>query len=330
MQIPALDANSKLFEYARKGSQNIPRFKSSSLQSVWEQAYPLFAFFYAGLIPFLSAFCAAPIIVLNIAIEGFSPEILRNPINLNSPLITTMFLVFSFSPIFLFVWGWLVVFEKRIFWTTGLTLENALKNYSFGMLIGFGMIAIPVSLKFLVGSVDFESNPNAWEGWVAVPGVLILLVGWIVQGAAEETLTRGFLLPIFGVRLGPAWGILISSMLFAALHLLNDNLGLIALLNLFLFGVFASLYAIREGGLWGVFAIHSIWNWAQGNVFGLEVSGEDFGATTIFNLKETGLDLLTGGLFGPEGGLIVTMVLIIGCLVIYYQSVYKRKILQST
>jgi hypothetical protein len=156
-----------------------------------------------------------------------------------------------------------------------------------------------------------------------------LLVGWIVQGAAEETLTRGFLLPIFGVRLGPAWGILISSLLFAALHLLNDNLGWIALLNLFLFGVFASLYAIREGGLWGVFAIHSIWNWAQGNIFGLEVSGEDFGATTIFNLKETGPDLITGGLFGPEGGLIVTIVLTAGCLVIYFQTNRKSRIIQS-
>ncbi len=50
-------------------------------------------------------------------------------------------------------------------------------------------------------------------GLGAIPGVLIMLVGWLVQGAAEETLTRGFLLPVFGVRFGPVWGILVSSVL---------------------------------------------------------------------------------------------------------------------
>jgi membrane protease YdiL (CAAX protease family) len=321
-----LDPENKLFVLARQGSLNIPKFKSIPLQKTWEFLYPLFVFFYAGLTPFLSAFCVAPVIVLNIAIERFSPAIINNPTNSDSPLITSMFLVFSFLPIFLFVWGWLVVFERRMFWTTGLERPGVFEKYSKGALVGILMMTIPVVLLSLAGYLQFESDSGDWEGWAAVPGVLILLVGWLVQGAAEETLTRGFLLPIFGIRFNPFWGVVISSVLFASLHLFNANLNLIAMVNLFLFGVFASIYAMREGSLWGVFAIHSFWNWAQGNLFGLEVSGSKFGGTTLFNLKEVGPDVLTGGAFGPEGGLAITLILVVGCIIIFALAVQKPQI----
>jgi hypothetical protein len=74
-----------------------------------------------------------------------------------------------------------------------------------------------------------------------------------------------------------------------------------------------------------VFAIHSFWNWAQGNVLGLEVSGSFIGGTTLINLKEVGPDWLTGGLFGPEGGLAVTLVLITGCLAVIYFQIKRHK-----
>jgi membrane protease YdiL (CAAX protease family) len=203
------------------------------------------------------------------------------------------------------------------------------EKYSKGALIGILMMVIPVVLLSLAGYLQFESDSGDWEGWAAVPGVLILLVGWLVQGAAEETLTRGFLLPIFGIRFNPFWGVVISSGLFASLHLFNANLNWIAMINLFLFGVFASIYAMREGSLWGVFAIHSFWNWAQGNLFGLEVSGSKFGGTTLFNLKEAGPDILTGGAFGPEGGLAITLILIVGCIVIFALAEQKPRIVAT-
>jgi uncharacterized protein len=315
-----LNPDNQLFFLARQGSLNIPKFKSESLQKIWEFLYPLFVFFYAGLTPILSAFCAAPIIIINLAQKNFSPEIINNPTNSDSPLVTSMFLVFSFLPIFLFVWGWLVVFERRMFWTTGLERKGIFEKYSRGALVGIIMMIIPVALLSMAGFLRFESEPATWEGWTAVPGVLILLVGWIVQGAAEESLTRGFLLPIFGIRFNPMVGVLVSSGLFASLHLFNSNLNWIAMINLFLFGVFACIYAMQEGSLWGVFAIHSVWNWAQGNLFGLEVSGSKFGATTLLNLKEVGPNLFTGGDFGPEGGFAVTLVLIAGCALVYYMA----------
>jgi membrane protease YdiL (CAAX protease family) len=170
-----------------------------------------------------------------------------------------------------------------------------------------------------MGYVAFEESHQP-TGLMFLGGILIVLVGWTVQGAAEEVLTRGFLLPVISVRYGVVAGIALSSLLFTALHLLNANLSWLALLNLFLFGVFASLYALQEGGLWGVCALHGVWNWAQGNLYGLAVSGGDAHTATLINLKEVGPDWLTGGAFGPEGGLAVTLVLVVGCAVIGWMN----------
>jgi hypothetical protein len=147
--------------------------------------------------------------------------------------------------------------------------------------------------------------------------VLIVAVGWLVQGAAEEALTRGFLLPTVAVRWGVVPGILLSSLVFAALHLLNPHLTPIGQLNLFLFGVFAALYALWEGSLWGVCAIHGAWNWVQSSVYGFAVSGQGQQTATLLDLREVGHDWMTGGAFGPEGGLAVTLVLLSGCALVW-------------
>jgi membrane protease YdiL (CAAX protease family) len=112
--------------------------------------------------------------------------------------------------------------------------------------------------------------------------------------------------------------VIISSLVFAVLHSLNPNLSPVAILNLALFGLFTALYALYERGLWGVFSLHSVWNWAQGNLLGFEVSGMAPPGGTLFDLMEVGPDIITGGPFGPEGGLSVTAVLIISCLVVWW------------
>ena len=73
---------------------------------------------------------------------------------------------------------------------------------------------------------------------------------------------------------------------------------------------------VREGSLWGIGAQHAAWNWAQGNLFGFEVSGIAPAGGMLFNMMETGPDEITGGAFGPEGGLVITAVLLIGIAVL--------------
>jgi hypothetical protein len=214
--------------------------------------------------------------------------------------------------VFVLLWAWLKWFEKRPFHTLGFERAGWALKYARGFAVGLGMLAASVGLSAAFGYVAAE--PEA-PGVALVPGlaagVLAVLMGWLVQGASEEALTRGWLMGVIGARYRPWAGVLVSSLAFAGLHGLNPNVGPVALLNLFLFGVFSALYALREGGLWGVCAEHAAWNWAQGNVLGFEVSGAARAGPILLDLKENGPDLVTGGAFGPEGGLAVTAVLVV-------------------
>jgi membrane protease YdiL (CAAX protease family) len=229
----------------------------------------------------------------------------------------TIFLILAFGPIFLVLWGWLALFEKRPFWTLGLERNGAGWKYLRGFLVGLLMFVAAIGISAAFGYIAFEEGQPSRQGLPALGGVLLVFFGWLVQGAAEEVLTRGWLLPVIGARYRPALGIIISALVFAALHSINPNLSPVAMLNLALFGVFTALYALYERGLWGVFSLHSVWNWAQGNLFGFEVSGSLPPGGTLFDWMEIGPDIITGGAFGPEGGLSVTLVLLAGCLIIW-------------
>jgi membrane protease YdiL (CAAX protease family) len=244
-----------------------------------------------------------------------------------------IFLVFSFGPIFLLLWLWLASFEKRPLSSTGMEQRGSGKKYLRGLGVGLLMFAASVGVSALLGYIAFEEGPPQQQGMAALAGVLLVFLGWTVQGPAEELITRGWLLPVIGARYKPWLGIILSSVIFAAFHGLNFigldiSLPLIglALLNLFLFGLFAALYTLYEGGLWGVFGIHAVWNWAQGNLFGFEVSGQAAAGGTLFNFMEIGPDVITGGPFGPEGGLAVTIVLIISCALVWWLAPTHQRI----
>ena len=269
---------------------------------------------------FLSEFGAIPVVVAQVIQYGFSE---------NMPLVTGMsattsglwmalFLISAFFLMYVFVGLWVYFFEKRPFWTIGYESKNALMRYGRGFLIGALLFGGAVGILSAFGTLNFEEGDPALQGTAALGGVLIVLAGWVVQGGAEEIVTRGWILPVLGARYRPWVGLAVSSLIFAGMHIFNSNLSVIAMVNLALFGVFAGLYAMREGSLWGISALHSVWNWVQGNIFGFEVSGGSFGGGTLLNLMETGPDWLTGGPFGPEGGLAVTIMLLIGMAFIFF------------
>ena len=237
-----------------------------------------------------------------------------------SPDLLTTVLITGFLPIFFIVWFWLWLLEKRGLASVGMGLKGALRNYLRGLLIGLMMFGGAVAVMSVLGYTEIE---NPFNG-ASVATAFMVLIGWIVQGAGEEVVTRGFLLQIFGRTTNTITGILVSAGVFTAFHALNANTGWLPFLNLFLFGVFAALYTLWEGGLWGIFAIHSIWNWAQGNLFGFEVSGNVIESAIILDLAETGPDIITGGLFGPEGGLAVTLVLLISMALVWRSDEKKQ------
>jgi len=173
------------------------------------------------------------------------------------------------------------------------------------------LFVVIVGYTLLDGSV-WGTNPDPLR---AVVVLVAGFIGFAIQGPAEELLFRGYILENVKDEWGAPLAVGISSVLFAAFHVFNPGFGLLPLLNLLLFGLATALYKLRmDGGqLWGVFAIHTLWNWLQQVVFGLPNSGNLsspdnalFTVTPAIDLP----DLLSGGGFGPEGTLAASVVLL--------------------
>ena len=101
------------------------------------------------------------------------------------------------------------------------------------------------------------------------------------------------------------------------MHLTNPNVNYIAVINIILVGLFYGLYVIKTNDLWAVCGMHSAWNFAQGNIFGFEVSGLDVSVGSLIDLNLVGNNVITGGAFGPEAGIIATFILLVS-IGIYY------------
>ena len=228
----------------------------------------------------------------------------------NNDLLSLLITLFSFAFISLLVFFRVKVIEKRSFSSIGFNKNNWLKKYSLGFLIGLAMMSIIVLILLPFGYITIEKNPIQPVGVSAIASILVILFGWIIQGATEEIVTRGWLLNVLSTKYNIGVGLLISSTLFGLMHLTNPNVNYIAVINIILVGLFYGLYVIKTNDLWAVCGMHSAWNFAQGNIFGFKVSGLDVSVGSLIDLNLVGSDFVTGGIFGPEAGITATFILL--------------------
>ena len=88
----------------------------------------------------------------------------------------------------------------------------------------------------------------------------------MLQGFYEELVFRGFFM-ISIIRKNTIFvAVMVNSILFGLTHGFNNGFQVLALLNLILFGIFESIYLLKTGNIWGISAIHSMWNFIQGNI----------------------------------------------------------------
>ncbi len=296
-----LDTNNRLFVLARQGKY-LPNW--------------LIAIAMAPVFLFLSNFTFTPAIFWLVGrffpLGSWLNQLAQSPYALVSASELVLYLAMTFLPALLLVWLWLRFVERRPFWTLGLERRGAALKYLRGSGIGFVLFALTTGMLFITGAVIGVGGDPRSVGFGALGGVLLSYVGWALQGPTEEIVTRGWLLPVLGARYRPGFGIIISSLMFGLFHALNSGFSLLALGNLILFGLFAALYALNDGSIWGMFGLHAAWNWAEGNVFGALVSGFSQPGGQLLVLRPVGPGWLTGAAFGPEGGLAVTVTFLIG------------------
>ncbi|HDR7711440.1 CPBP family intramembrane glutamic endopeptidase [Bacillus thuringiensis] len=230
-----------------------------------------------------------------------------------------MVLTFGGAIFILFIWVRFV--EKRPFSSIGFWKEKWMRKYLKGALIGFVFISTPVILLLLMGSVKLQVQHITST---VIVGIVGSLVAFLIQGATEEIIVRGWLFPVLSVRSRIWIGIVVTSFLFGFLHLLNPGITILSISNIILVGVFAAFYVLKDSSLWGICAWHSIWNWAQYNVFGFAVSGMTMYSTPLFKPVTTGSEFLHGGTFGIEGSIITTIMLTIASIVLW-RKLWGRK-----
>lgn len=212
--------------------------------------------------------------------------------------------------------------QKRPARSMGFQKERTLSEVPKGILVGFLLFSAAVLLGSLFGGFRFDGVAPQ----IALPAIGLWILRFFVEGMKEEVMLRGcFMVSIS--RRSPMWvAVLVNSVVFGAAHCLNPGIGVLPVVNLTLFGIFASLYMLRTGSIWSVAAMHAVWNIAQGNVYGLTVSGQDVVLPTLLHFSQTGRALVNGGVFGPEGGIAVTAVLLAGTAVLLLAPIKSQEV----
>ncbi len=252
----------------------------------------------------------------------FAPIILGDSANTSTwhSAVFTLVVMFGTGTLFLFLW--VKIFEGRKISSLGFKKGNAIKDYLSGFALGLLMNSVIIGIMAIFGAIEFAEESANITGFDAIGIIFLFLLGFIIQGGSEEILSRGWMLQVIGAKYKPWLGVLISTIVFAVLHLGNSGINIPSVLNLLLVGLLLALFVFNTGKLWFACAWHSAWNWNMGNIYGLSVSGTG-DKVTLIDLNTKGNELISGGGFGPEGSLITTVVLAIG-VVYYISKVHKN------
>jgi len=178
-----------------------------------------------------------------------------------------------------------------------------------GTAIGAVMAAVAIGLAVLFGArLRFTSEGSIWAG-VAVP--LILGLGFAALG--EELGFRGYPMR----RLSDAIGVLPATLLLAALfglaHVGNPNATVFSTINVALAAIWLTIAFFSSGGMGLAWGAHFGWNAGLAILFDAPVSGYAFAVPVVEYVPGTRA-WIDGGAFGPEGGVVTTVALLVGTL----------------
>jgi uncharacterized protein len=202
-----------------------------------------------------------------------------------------------------------------------LGFRGSLKDLWFGLFLG--AISITVIFIVLVATANVTlinpfSNPH-----FSMFSITFLLL-FILVGIFEEMFFRGYVMSTLASRGNKKWVIYVASaLIFSIAHGANPNVSILGLVNIALVGFLFAYMFDATNSLWLPIGYHITWNYFQGNVFGFAVSGT--APNGIYSVEVAkGHDWLTGGAFGLEGGLLATILILVGFVATRFYS--KRKV----
>ncbi len=179
------------------------------------------------------------------------------------------------------------------------------RAFAIGLAIGIAMAGAALLLEVVAGT-RITLTGEAFGGYVrAAAGLAAAL---LVAALSEELMFRGFPLSRLTDAIGPAGASLLLAFGFSAMHAINPGISPLAILNIAVASLFLSAVYFRLGGLPAAWGAHVGWNAALGAMVDAPVSGIAF-QVPLVEYSAPGVQWITGGEFGPEGGIIGTAVM---------------------
>jgi uncharacterized protein len=250
--------------------------------------------------------------------QAFSQEVLEmtgfdeDSTKLIRGILVAVVAVIAYSSLFRF-------YEKRKI--TEFSKNNLLKNLTIGIALGAVLQALTIFVIYIKGGYTIVSvNPVLF--------ILSPLAVAFTSSIVEEILLRGVVFRITEEKLGSYFALIISALLFGAMHFANPNSSLSAAIGLAIqAGLLLAAAYIYSRNLWFPIAIHFAWNFTQSAIFGANVSGNTISKTLITS-KIEGATWFTGGEFGPEGSIQATLFCLVPTIILLVLSHRQGKIIK--
>jgi uncharacterized protein len=211
-------------------------------------------------------------------------------------------------------------YEKRV--VTEMSTKGIGGHLLKGILLGFTLQALTILVIYVKGGYTVISvNPVLY----LIPSLTMAFTSAIF----EEILMRGIIFRLIEEKLGSYIALIISAIMFGAMHLGNPNSSLVAALGLAIqAGLLLAAAFIYTKNLWFPIALHFAWNFTQSGIFGANTSGNALQKTLITS-KIEGAEWFTGGAFGPEGSIQATIFCFIAAVVLLVLSQKDSKMVKG-
>jgi hypothetical protein len=195
--------------------------------------------------------------------------------------------------------------DKRPYELLGLNFSlSTIKEIISGFAIGASNLVIVVAVLSILGFLKIS-----WNGIDFVIGQSIFIYGLVFIGGAsiEELANRGYIFQALCEGTRTWFALFATSLIFSIVHLFNQHMSAASILFLFVHGILYAVAYLKTRSLWTAIGVHWTWNWMQGPICGVPVSGSVI-SNSLFTAQPQGPDILSGGQFGVEGSILASLI----------------------
>ncbi len=202
-----------------------------------------------------------------------------------------------------------------------LALKGAFAEWIVGFVGGTALLSVTVALLAMFGLYRVGTGGSAMA-------LVIGLVQFAPHALLEEILLRALVFKITEEAIGSRAALGIQAALFGALHLGNPGATLVAATAIMLeAGLLLAIAYMVTRRIWLAWGLHLGWNYAQGSVFGIRVSGTPVTSSLLLS-SPTGSTTITGGDFGVEASPVAVAVCVVASLFLWRIAVRRGEIVE--